>query len=153
MTVDSKILIVEDEFITAADLKQRLEKLGYNILGIADNGEDAIKKTRETHPDMVLIDIILKGEMDGIETAQQIRDLYDIPFIYLTAYFDDTTLERAKKTEPYGYILKPFEETRIQSTIEMAVYNHQKEQKLINTAKILKFSTETIKEINKTPKV
>jgi len=149
MTLDSKILIVEDEFITAADLKQRLEKLGYNILGIADNGEDAIKKTRETHPDMVLIDIILKGEMDGIETAQQIRDLYDIPFIYLTAYYDDTTLERAKKTEPYGYILKPFEETRIQSTIKMAVYKHQNEQKLINTAKILKFSTETIKEINK----
>jgi two-component system, response regulator PdtaR len=149
VTVDSKILIVEDEFIAAADLKERLENLGYNIMGIANTGEDAIKKTGETHPDIILMDIMLKGKMDGIEAAQQIRDLYNIPFIYLTAYFDNATLKRAKKTEPYGYITKPYDEIRIRSTIEMAVYNHQKEQKVINTAKILKFTNETIKEIKK----
>ncbi len=147
--LDSRILIVEDEFITAADLKQRLENMGYNVLGIAATAEDAIRKTGETHPDLVLMDIMLKGDVDGIEAAQQIRDIYDIPCIYLTAYFDNATLGRAKITEPFGYILKPFEDRGIQSIIEIAVYNHQNEQKLKNIARILKFSSDTLHEINK----
>ena len=127
---DSKILIVEDEGIVAVDLKQMLEKLGYTVLAIANNGKDAIKKIGETNPDLVLMDIVIKGDMDGIETAQQIRILYDIPVIYTTAYFDDAILERAKITHPYGYIVKPFYEGELISSIEMAVHNHQMDQKL-----------------------
>ncbi len=146
--LDSNILIVEDEIIIAADLKGRLENLGYNIVGISATGNDAIRKTGETHPDLILMDIMLKGDMDGIDTAQKIRDLYDIPVIYLTAYFDDEILNRAKITEPFGYILKPFEDMRIQSAVEMAVYNHHIEQKLKNSAKILEFSKELLQMMN-----
>jgi CheY-like chemotaxis protein len=146
--LDSNILIVEDEIIIAADLKGRLENLGYNIVGISATGNDAIMKTGETHPDLVLMDIMLKGNMDGIDTAQKIRDLYDIPVIYLTAYFDDEILNRAKITEPFGYILKPFEDMRIQSAVEMAVYNYHIEQKLKNSAKILEFSKELLRMMN-----
>lgn len=146
--LDSNILIVEDEIIVAADLKGRLENLGYTIIGMAANGRDAIRKTGETTPDLVLMDIMLKGDMDGIETAQKIRDLYDVPVIYLTAYFDEEILNRAKITEPFGYILKPFEDMRIQSAIEMAVYNHHIEEKLKNSAKILKFSNEMLQKMN-----
>ncbi len=130
MTRDSRILIVEDEGIVAVDLKQMLEKLGYVVLAIANNGKDAIKKIGEANPDLILMDIVIKGEMDGIETAQQIRVLYDIPVIYTTAYFDDAILERAKITRPYGYIVKPFYEGELISSIEMAVHNHQMDQKL-----------------------
>ncbi len=146
--LDSNILIVEDEIIIAADLKGRLEKLGYNIVGISATGNDAIRKTGETNPNLVLMDIMLKGNMDGIDTAQKIRDLYDIPVIYLTAYYDDEILNRAKITEPFGYILKPFEDMKIQSAVEMAVYNHHMEQKLKNSAKILKFSKEMLQKMN-----
>ncbi len=132
----------------AADLKIRLESLGYSIVGIAVTGKDAIKKTQETKPDMVLMDIILKGDMDGIDAAQIIRDRFDIPFIYLTAYFDNAILERAKITQPFGYILKPFEDNGIQSTIEIAVYKYQMEQKLKNSARIMEFSIEMLQEMN-----
>jgi|WetSurMetagenome_2_1015567.scaffolds.fasta_scaffold159233_1 two-component system, response regulator PdtaR len=147
--IDAKILIVEDEFIEAADLKKRLEKLGYKIVGIAATGEDAIQKTKDNDPDIVLMDIMLKGDMNGIEAAHTIGKLYDIPVIYLTAYFDNTTLEQAKKTAPYGYVLKPFEDMGLRSSIEMAVYNHHMEQRLKNSAKVLKFSNEMLKEINR----
>jgi CheY-like chemotaxis protein len=147
--IDAKILIVEDEFIEAADLKKRLEKLGYTVVGIAATGEDAIKKSEDTYPDLVLMDIMLKGKMNGIEAAQSIRDIHDVPVIYLTAYFDNNTLEKAKKTAPYGYILKPYEDMGLRSAIEMAVYNHHNEQRLINSAKVLRFSSEMLKEINR----
>ncbi len=145
---NSKILVVEDEIIVAADLKNKLEKMGYTIIDTATTGHDAVKKSGETKPDLVLMDIMLKGEMDGIDAAQQIRDLYDIPIVYLTAYFDDETLERAKVTEPFGYVLKPFDDMGIQSVIEMAIYKHQVEQRLKKQAKILKFSNEMLNEIN-----
>jgi two-component system, response regulator PdtaR len=125
-----------------------LENLGYTIIGMAATGTDAIRKTGETMPDLVLMDIMIKGDMDGIEAAQEIRDLHDVPVIYLTAYFDDEILERAKLTEPFGYILKPFDDRGIESAIEMAVYKHHMEQKLKNSAKILKFSKEILQEIN-----
>ena len=92
---------------------------------------------------------MLRGNIDGIEAAQQIRNQYDIPVIYKTSFFDDATLERAKKTEPYGYILKPFENMGIESAIEMAVYNHKIWQRLKNTAKLMNYSKEMIKEINR----
>jgi len=95
--------------------------LGHYVLDTAFNGEDAIKKTGETNLDLVLMDILLKGEIDGIEAAQQIRDLYNIPFIYLTGSHDNTILERTKITEPSGYITKPFDDTEIQNSIKMAI--------------------------------
>jgi AmiR/NasT family two-component response regulator len=140
---------VEDEFIEAADLKKRLEKLGYLVVGMAATGEEAIKKTENTYPDLVLMDIMLKGKMNGIQAAQSIRDLHDVPVIYLTAYFDNRTLEKAKKTAPYGYIIKPYEDMGLRSAIEMAVYNHHNEKRLKNSAKVLKFSSEMLKEINR----
>ena len=140
--IDAKILIVEDEFIEAADLKKRLEKLGYTVVGMAATGQDAIKKTEDTYPDLVLMDIMLKGKMNGIEAAHSIRELHDIPVIYLTAYFDNKTLEMAKKTAPYGYILKPYEDMGL-------VHNHKNEKRLENSAKVLKFSSEMLKEINR----
>lgn len=147
--IDAKILIVEDEFIEAADLKKRLERLGYTVVGMAATGQDAIKKTGDTYPDIVLMDIVLKGKMNGIEAAQSIRDLHDIPVIYLTAHSDNQTIEMAKKTAPYGYILKPYEDMGLRGAIEMAIHNHHNETRLKNSAKVLKFSSEMLKEINR----
>ncbi len=119
--MSSKILIVEDEIIIAIDLKIRLENLGYYVPGIAVNGNDAIKKTGEKNPDLILMDILLNGETDGIEVAQQIRNKYDIPIIYLTGSQNDNLLERAETTAPYGYINKPFDNTEIENAIQLAV--------------------------------
>ncbi len=94
--------------------------MGHYILDTALNGKDAIKKTRETNPDLVLMDIQLNGPIDGIEAAQQIQKLFKVPFIYLTGTQDNKILERAQQTEPAGYITKPFDETEIQNTIEIA---------------------------------
>ena len=115
--VNSNILIVEDDFIVAIDLKQHLEKIGYNVLDITDNGKDAIHKTEEINPDVILMDISLKGDMDGIDAGKQIHEQYDVPLIYLTGYFDEKTLKRANNTEPYGFIVKPFEDKEIQNLL------------------------------------
>jgi CheY-like chemotaxis protein len=119
--VHSKILIVEDDFIVAIDLKIHLEKMGYHVLDITDNGNDALKKTRETNPDLILMDIHLKGNIDGIDTAQKINNLYHVPVIYVTGYNDKNTIKRANITEPFGYIVKPFEDKEIQTLIGMVV--------------------------------
>ncbi|WP_048190133.1 response regulator [Methanobacterium sp. SMA-27] len=124
-----KILIVEDEIIMANDLKQQLEEIGYEVVGITGNGEDAIKKTGETKPDIILMDIVLKGEIDGIETTQQIRNLYNIPVIYLTSNYDDKILERAAKTYPAGYITKPYDHIGIHTAIQMAALQTPKSRK------------------------
>lgn len=104
-----------------------LRKLGYNVVAICSNGEDAIRAAKEHSPDLVLMDIMLKGEMSGIEAAEQIRSRFNMPIIYLTAYADESTLSKAKITEPYGYIIKPFKEIDLRTSIEMAQYKHQKE--------------------------
>ena len=132
-----KILVVEDERIVAEDIKISLKKLGYEVCGIAVSGMEAIRKAEEFRPDLVMMDIILEGEMDGIEAAEIIRSRFDIPVIYLTAYADDKTLERAKMTEPFGYILKPFEDREVHSTfiIEMALYKHKMGRKLKESEK------------------
>ena len=119
--VSSKILIVEDEIIIAIDLKIRLENLGYYVPGIAVNGKDAIKKTGEKNPDIILMDILLNGDTDGIEAAKQIRNKYNIPIIYLTGSQNDSLMERAKITEPCGYINKPFDNIEIETAIQSAV--------------------------------
>lgn len=128
-----RILVVEDEAIVLLDLKNRLNTLGYVIVGSASYGEDAIKKAEETRPDIILMDIGLKGKVDGIEAADHIRRQLNIPIIYLTANSDFTTLQRAKVTEPFGYILKPFDERELRTTIEMALYKHALNIKLNQT--------------------
>lgn len=127
---DTRILIVEDERIVAKDLQFRLQGLGYQVAAMASEGHDAIAKASSTLPNLVLMDIRLENGMDGIEAAEQIREQLDIPVVFLTAYADEATLARAKITEPFGYILKPFEERELQSTIEIAIYRHKAEQKL-----------------------
>ncbi len=126
----TKILVVEDESIVAKDIKNILENLGYTISAIAYTGEEAVAKVKETHPDLILMDIVLEGDMDGIETANYINTHFDIPIVYLTAYTEDKTLERAKITGPFGYILKPFEEKELYFTIEMALYKYKFNKKL-----------------------
>src|SRR5437016_7988221 len=112
----ARILVVEDEAIVAEDIQSRLENLGYAVPAVASSGEEAMRKAVETHPDIVLMDIVLKGNMDGVEAAEQMRDRFNIPVVYLTAYSDDSTFQRAKAAEPLGYVLKPFEERELQTT-------------------------------------
>lgn len=125
------IFIVEDESIVAKDIQNSLTKLGYNVVGFANNGKDAIDKITELMPDLILMDIMIKGPLTGIEVSEKIKEKMNIPVIFLTAYADEGTLSRAKITEPYGYILKPFKEIDLHSTIEMAVYKHQKDSALL----------------------
>lgn len=121
------ILVVEDESIVAKDIQNSLKKLGYSVMGTIDNGEDALKLIGGSQPDIVLMDIMLKGAMSGIEAATLIKEKYDIPVIYLTAYADENTLNKAKITEPHGYIIKPFKEVDLHTAIEVAIYKHGKE--------------------------
>ncbi|MDQ3046076.1 MAG: response regulator [Bacteroidota bacterium] len=123
----TNILIVEDESIVAKDIQHSLKKLGYTVVGICSTGEDAIRTAEEMKPDLVLMDIMLKGDMSGIEAAGIVREKYNIPVIYLTAYADESTLSKAKVSEPYGYIIKPFKEIDLHTSIEMAIYKHEKE--------------------------
>ncbi len=125
-----KILIVEDESIVAKDIQNSLKKLGYEISAIVNSGDKAIKEVEENRPDIILMDIMLKGSMTGIEAAKQIKDRFSLPIIFLTAYADDNTLNKAKITEPYGYIIKPFREKELQTTIEMALYKYEKDEEL-----------------------
>lgn len=125
-----RIMIVEDEWIIADDIRTKLEKFGYEVSSVVDTGEEAIKKAEEDMPDLVLMDIVLPGEMDGIEAADEIHSRFDIPVIYLTSHADERTLERARITEPFGYLLKPVEDRELHTTIEMALYKYILERKL-----------------------
>ena len=126
---NAKIMIVEDDLIAAEDTRYRLEDLGYTVSSMASTGKEAIQKAEEDKPDLVVTDIVLEGEMDGIEVAKQIYSRFDIPFVYLTAYADDKILERIKITEPFGYIVKPFTNEDLTITIELALYKHKAEGK------------------------
>ena len=125
---NSKIMIVEDEWITADDIRMSLQSLGYTVTSMSSSGEEAIQNAEKDRPDLVLMDIKLKGEMDGIEAAGQIRSSYNIPIIYLTAYADEKILERARITEPFGYIVKPFVNEDLKIAIEIALYKHRVEK-------------------------
>ena len=124
------IFIVEDEAIVANYIRETLKSLVYTVPGIAKSGELALEKIRESKPDLVLMDIHLAGQLDGVETAGKIHVLYDIPVIYLTAYADKALLDRAKITEPYGYVIKPYDERELHSVIEMALYKHRIEREI-----------------------
>ena len=130
MTDGARILVVEDEFITAADLQNQLKGMGYEVAGATDSGEDAIRLATELAPDLVLMDITLKGRMSGIEAAALIREERDIPVIYLTAHSDESTFRSALLAEPFGYILKPFGTREMRIAIEMALYKHALDQAL-----------------------
>lgn len=130
MDKKTRLLIVEDERIVAMDLRHRLERFGYEVVDMVASGKAAMEAVEAHHPDMVLMDIRIQGDMDGIETAGLLHKKYDIPHIYLTAHRDGETISRAKHTEPFGYLLKPFNDREIQTTIEMAVYKHEMSLKL-----------------------
>ena len=125
-----KILVVEDESIIAEDIRRSLENLGYSVPSVVSSGETAINKAKEERPDLVLMDIMLKGKMDGIEAAGKIRSEFNIPIVYLTAYGDDNILARAKITEPFGYLIKPFKDRELKINIEIALYKYRMEGKL-----------------------
>ena len=126
----TSILIVEDERLIAENNAILLRNLGYEVTDIVSTGQDALASIEKRTPDIVLLDIMLAGEMDGIELADQLRARFNLPFVYATAFADDNTLERAKITAPYGYVLKPFSERDLHSNLEMALYKHRSEQKI-----------------------
>ncbi|HYO51869.1 ATP-binding protein [Archangium sp.] len=125
-----RIFIVEDQRLIAADLENTLRKLSYHVVGNATTGEEAIEKVSTSHPDLVLMDIRLRGDMDGIQAAGAIRQRLDIPIVYLTAYADEETILRAKETSPFGYVVKPFNERELRAAIEIAIYKHETDRLL-----------------------
>ncbi|VVB89453.1 Chemotaxis protein CheY [uncultured archaeon] len=141
-----QIMIVEDEVIVAEDIKRSLQNLGYKIPSVVPSGEAAIKKVTEIKPDLVLMDIMLQGNIDGIEAASSIRSNFDIPVVYLTAYSDEKILERAKITEPFGYIIKPFKERELQINIEIDLYKHKIEKKLKESREWYKITLKSISD-------
>jgi two-component system, cell cycle sensor histidine kinase and response regulator CckA len=128
--MSASIFIVEDERLVAEDIRLSLISSGYTVTGIAASRDQAVEAIGRTSPDLVLMDIILKGSGDGIETAQIVRARFDIPVLYLTAHADLATLRRARISEPFGYVVKPFEERELLTAIEMALYRHRAEKRL-----------------------
>jgi PAS domain S-box-containing protein len=126
----TKILIVEDESIVARDIRNMLIGLGYEVTAVVPGATAAVQKAQETKPDLVLMDVMLQGETTGVEAAEQIYTHFNIPVVYLTAYADSSTVQHAKKTEPFGYIIKPFEERELQTTIEIALYKYKMQMQL-----------------------
>lgn len=131
------ILIVEDEAIVAMDLQQRLGELGYDVAGTVSTAEDAVGKAVQLRPSLVLMDVALQTQNDGIEAAKRIRAKVDVPIVYLTAHADVATLERAKSTEPGGYVVKPYNERELHATIEIALYRHEKVRRLRKMADLM----------------
>jgi len=144
----SRILVVEDEAIVAADIQDRLRALGYDVVGTADNGIDAIEKTAALQPDLVLMDIMLKGDMQGTEAASQIRSQLHLPVIYLTASSNDDVFLQARATEPFGFILKPFEEVSLKANIEIALYKHRMEREREDLIRKLQAALAEIKTLS-----
>jgi DNA-binding NarL/FixJ family response regulator len=125
-----KIMIVEDEAVIALRLQKMLTRMGYHVIGISYTGDEALEKAGSLRPDLILMDIMLPGETDGIKAAEGVKSKLDIPVIFLTAYSEDKIIERAKKAEPYGYILKPFQDREIRAVIEVALHKKEIEEKL-----------------------
>ncbi len=129
LDIQEKILIVEDDIIIALTIEGRLKNYGYHVVGRASTAKDAIEKSIDLRPDLVLMDIHLKGPVDGIEAAETIYGIYNIPVVYLTAFSDETTLERAQKTSPFGYVVKPFSDSGLKTAIKLALIKHRAEKK------------------------
>ena len=133
-----KILIVEDEAIVARDIAQQVDALNYEVVGIANSAARAMEISAASRPDLVLMDIQLAGPVDGIAAAVSLREKFDIPVVFLTAFAADEKLERAKLAEPFGYIIKPFTERELSATLAMALYKHDADTRLRNTMRDLK---------------
>ena len=140
-----KILLVEDESIAAMDMKLALESFGYQVPYTASKGEEAVIIASKERPDLILMDISLKGEMNGIEAALKIKE-FNIPFIYLTAYSDISTMEKIKLTEPYGFIIKPYNSLELNYAIELALYKHEMETKLKESEAMYRLLVESQKD-------
>ncbi|ADU67262.1 diguanylate cyclase [Desulfurispirillum indicum] len=138
----TRVLIVEDESIVALDIKSTLKNLGYDVAGICAYGEEAVKAVEDLSPHLVLMDIVLKGDMDGIEAAEIIRQRFHVPVVFLTSHADKQTLERAKITKPFGYIIKPFDDREIHSNIEMALHSHDVEKRLRESEELFRVLAE-----------
>ena len=130
MVEKARIMVVEDEAVISMEIQDRLTKMGHSICGTAASGEEAVSIATAKRPDLILMDVQLRGEVDGVQTAKQIRDLIEIPIIYLTAFADDRTVERAKLTQPFGYLIKPFSEKELYAAIEMALYKNSMEARV-----------------------
>ena len=140
------ILVVEDETIVAKDIQCSLQRLGYHVPSTATSGEEAIRKADEIKPDLVIMDIVLKGRMDGIETAQHLQRQFDLPIVYLTAYADHQTLDRVKTTTPAGYMLKPFQPTELRTTIELALHRSRSNRHVKQSVRWLMTTVRCIQE-------
>ena len=135
--MSTRVLVVEDESVVARDIGNMLLGLGYEVVSIVSTAKESILTARTARPDIVLMDILLQGEKTGVEAAGHIYKQFNIPIVYLTSYADEITLQRAKKTEPFGYLLKPFEERELQTTIEIALYKFKIEMKMRNRERLL----------------
>jgi PAS domain S-box-containing protein len=143
----TQVMIVEDEALVGIDIKNNLTKYGYNVVGVSSSGEDAIEEAAKNKPEIVLMDIHLKGKMDGIETAIHLRKTLGIPTIYLTAYSDDATLTKALKANPYGYLLKPFVPRELHTTIQAALYRSE-DEKHVNSEKPIPTQNNVVKKVD-----
>ena len=145
--VPSRILVIEDEAIVAADIQDRLEALGYDVAGWGTTGDEALDLARTTTPDLILMDIMLKGPMNGIQAAHLIRIEMSLPVIFLTANSDEAVLDQAKISEPFAYLLKPFEERQLRTNIEMALYKSRMEREREKLTRELQEALATIKTL------
>lgn len=147
--VGAKILVVEDDHLVALDIQTRLTRMGHYVL-VAYSGENAVREASETNFDLILMDIKLGGSIDGIEATNQIHATSDVPVIYLTAYADNSTLERARASEPYGYVLKPFQERELRATIDMALQRHESDRQRWEQSEIQRFLSEASAHLSAT---
>ena len=143
---NERILIVEDEIIIAEGIKNDLEMFGYEVPDVAMSGEQAIQKSVDLKPDLILMDIVLQGNKDGVEAAVEIKELVDVPVVYLTAYANQKTAERIKVSQPSGYVMKPYQPQELYTAIEMAIYNHQMEQNLQRSQSLLSITLNSIND-------
>src|SRR3954454_10396589 len=126
----ARILIVEDDRVVARDIAQQMVRAGHTMVGTTTRGEEALALAARAQPDLVLMDVRLEGELDGIDTARLLRERLDLAVVFLTAYADEDTVRRATTAEPFGYVLKPFDETQLRTVVEMALYKHGAERRL-----------------------
>jgi C4-dicarboxylate-specific signal transduction histidine kinase len=137
MTMRARVMVVEDDRIVARDISEQLGRIGHSVIGVTARGEAAVELAISNRPDLVLMDIRLEGDIDGIDAARQIRATCQIPVVFLTAYADDETVRRASQAEPFGYLLKPFEDLQLRTVIEMALYKDRADRKLRESAAAL----------------
>jgi CheY-like chemotaxis protein len=144
----AKVLLAEDEAVTARVAEKMLKALGYEVCAVISEGQDAIERTGESRPDLVLMDIVLKGKVDGIEAADAIRTRFDIPVVYLTSCSDEETLERAKISGPFGYMVKPLNERELHVVIEMALFRHKADAEREGLIRKLRKALEEIRTLS-----